>query len=57
MNKKEHLKKVLEEIRIRQFPEIPEELVDKILRIQSSNYSAAEKRKAITQAIVEQNNK
>ena len=36
MNKKEHLQNVLEEIRKKDFPEIPQKLVDEILKIQTS---------------------
>lgn len=51
MNKKEHLQNVLEDIRKYDFPEIPKELVDEILRVQSSVESTAKKQQGIIKVI------
>ncbi len=51
MNKKEHLQNVLEEIRKKDFQEIPQELVDEILKIQTSVESSARKQQSILKAI------
>lgn len=56
MNKKEHLQNVLEDIRRNDFPEIPKELVDEILIVQSSVDSIAKKQQSIIK-ILEHHNK
>lgn len=57
MNKKEHLKKALEDIRKNDFPEVPNELVDEIIRIQSSADNVVKKQQSIKKIIIEYHNK
>lgn len=57
MNKKEHLKKALEDIRKNDFPEIPNQLVDEIIRIQSSVDNFAKKQQSMAKIIIEYYNK